>query len=150
MDLISDEERLEIKAVTRQAMRDAGGVEVFASVAGVGKATLSKYGSISEPDSFIRADIMLAHARELGAPMLIEHIARMAGYRLVPIDGGPDGGVSIADVTALATDGGAVLHKLSSALEDGVIDPHEKREIRASISRKITTLHRIDRKVAGA
>ncbi len=149
MNLVSEAERLEIKGITREAMRLAGGVETFAPVAGVGKATLSKYGSPSEPDAFIRADIMLAHARDTGAPTLIEHLARMAGYRLVPIEDAPGSTVGLGDLAQLSEAGGAVTSRLASALVDGVIDAAEKRDIREGIAAKIGTLHRLDRKLAG-
>ena len=147
MTHLSETERMEIKAATREAMRLAGGVERFAGVARVAKAALSKYGSVSELDSYVRADVILEHAREIGAPMLLEALAGMVGYRLVPIEGSDDPeAVGVSDLLAVTRND--VAHSLGDALSDGVVDIHERRAVREKIAIERAVLSRLDRKLA--
>lgn len=147
--LVDEDERLKIKHRTKQLIKLAGGPEVFQHSAGVPKDMLSKYGSISEPN-FINAAVIVALDRQIGAPLMVSELAAMLGYRLVPAEGGPDGGseVSLSDLTDLQRADSDVAVSLSSALEDGVIDIAERRETRAAIARKMSKLQRVDRKLA--
>lgn len=147
--LSSEEERRQIKVRTKQLVDLAGGGEFFAPVTGVDKAALSKYGGLAYPDSFIRADVILELDRQIGAPMMVETLAKMLGYRLVPIDDDPGARIGVSDLTALHREGGELAGALSQALEDGDVDSDERRNIRPLVARKIATLHRLDRKLAG-
>lgn len=147
--LTTEDERNQIKVRTGQLVRLAGGVEFFAPVTGVNKAQLSKYGSLAETDCFIRADVIIELDRQLGAPMMVETLARMLGYGLVPLDETRREPVSPADVTAAQRETSEAVSATMQALEDGRIDPSEKREVRREIAEGIASLHRLDRKVAG-
>lgn len=148
---VDDAERLKIKLRTQQLIEQAGGPEVFQYRAGCQSALLSRYGSRSAPH-MIRADVIVALDRELGAPLMLTELAAMVGYRLVPIESEPDDGreVGIRDVVDLNRADSDVSSNLADALEDGVIDIAERRQTRAAIARKVSKLMRVDRKLAGA
>lgn len=149
--LVSAEERSQIKALTKQLIKLAGGNEIFQHSAGVESAQLSKYGSPSEA-AVIRADVVLALDRQLEAPMMLEFLAQLQGYKLVPIETEPDedgSRIGIADLAELQRADGDVSLSLSEALSDGVIDIEERRNTRMAIARKVMRLRRVDRKLAG-
>ncbi|MCO5071109.1 MAG: hypothetical protein M9944_07880 [Rhizobiaceae bacterium] len=147
--LVTRDEMKKIKVRTGQLIKLAGGPELFQHSAGVPKDRLSKYSSPSE-STVIRLDVALALDRQLEAPMMLSFVAEMLGYRLVPIEGGPEDGdrVTLADLADLHRADGDVTATLSDALTDGVIDIGERRQTRASISRKVQLLKRLDRKLA--
>lgn len=148
--LTTPEERLRIKARTKQLIQLAGGPGVFQHVAGVPTDMLSKYGSRSEPN-FINAAVIIALDKQLEAPLMLSEPAAMLGYRLVPLAAGDgDEEVSLSDVTDLQRADGDVAVTLMEALEDGVIDIGERRHGRAAIARQISKLQRVDRKLARA
>lgn len=146
--LSTEEERRQIKIRTRQLVELAGGVEFFAPVTGVQKAQISKYGSLSEADCFIRADVILELDRQIGAPMMLETLAAMQGYRLVPFDAEPGDHVDHDDLAAVAREGGDVVQSLALGLADGCFDAAERRRSRQEIAENIAVLHRVDRKLA--
>lgn len=147
--LTTEDERNQIKARTQQLIRLAGGVEFFAPVTGVNKAALSKYGSPSEPDSFIRADVIVELDRQIGAPMMVGMLAALLGYKLVPAEQDAPAGVGIGDIAETARETGEVVTQLATALADGALDPAERRGLRKEIAEATATLTRLDRKLAG-
>lgn len=151
MQRLSEPQRMELKDVTRRAIDLAGGSTRFAPVARVKKAQLSKYCSLSEKDAFIRADIILEHFYETGSPMLLEHLARLAGFKLVLLgDEDLREPVGISDLLDVSRQTGDVQQALGAALEDGVVDMHERREVRKQIAEAKSSLSRLDRKLARA
>lgn len=145
--LVTEDERLRIKARTKQLIKLAGGPETFQHSAGVPKDMLSKYGSVSEPN-MINAAVIVALDRQLEAPMMLGEMAAMLGYRLVPME--PDEPVKL-DVKDLAN-----LHKETSeavgsvaVLVSGAEDQAAaRRGAIKEIDEGIASLYQIRRKVA--
>lgn len=147
----TDAERLELKAATRRALDLAGKANAFALVTRVEAPALSKYGSPAEPGAFMPIDVMLDLARDVGAPVILEELAAILGYRLVPLDDAGQGEpVTLADIAAAAREAGDVTQTAMTALADGEIDGHERRELRQQIGENITVLRNIDRKLGSA
>lgn len=143
----TEDERNELKAITRHALAIARPTK-FELVTGVDAAQLSKYGSNSHPDAFMRIDVAVELCRDIGAPLIVEEMARLLGYRLVTAEAGETGKVDAADLAEVHRETSDVVQVLAAALPDG-IDAGEKRVIRKEISEGITALHKLDRKVAG-
>lgn len=137
----------ELKATTRHALAIARPTK-FALVTRVDAAQLSKYGSVAHPDSLMPIDVAVDLCRDIGSPLIVEEMARLLGYRLVPAETAESGEVGYGDLAEIHRETSDVVQALAAALPDG-IDPGEKRVIRKEISEGITALHRLDRKIAG-
>jgi hypothetical protein len=144
---IAPDELNDLKAVTRQAL-DIARPSKFALVTRVEAAVLSKYGSPAETDKFMGIDVAVELCRDIGAPLVVEEMARLLGYRLEPLAAGDAGAVDAGDLADVHRETAEVVQTLARALPDG-IDTAERRDLRREISQGITALHRLDRKVAG-
>lgn len=145
----TERERLELKDATRRSLSLLGKLASFAAVTRVEVPVLSKYGSPSETTAFMPIDVALDLARDTGSLLIVETLAAMLGYRLVPLDGAPAEKIGIEDLGALMREGNDVEQKLTDALADGVIDPAERRELRQEIAENVLVLRRLDRKLGG-
>jgi len=147
---ITETERLDLKAATRAALEMARPTK-FALVTRVDAAALSRYGAVSEPEKFMPVDVLVDLCRDLGSPAIVEDIARMLGFRLVPLQAESDGsGVGVADLAAVSKEANDVVGTIARGLaDDGRLDGAEKREARKEIAENIRTLHHLDRKIAG-
>lgn len=146
--LSTEQERRQIKIRTHQSMEQAGGPEFFAPVTPVNKAQLSKYGSLSEPDCFIRADVMLELDRQIGAPLMVGTLAAMLGYKLVPAEAEAQGeDVGFSDLSAIVGETGDVVKLLVEVLADGKIDASERRQLAKEVTEALTAFMRLDGKV---
>lgn len=145
----TEADRLELKAATRHALELAGRANTFAMVTRVEPPALSKYASPAEMTAFMPVDVVLDLDREIGAPMLTQALARMLGYRLVPIEPDAAGTVGLEDLAEVQRETGDVVQKLATALPDG-IDAQERRELKKEIGEGIASLHRLDRKLGRA
>lgn len=137
----------DLKAVARHALSIARPTK-FALVTRVDAAQLSKYGSAAHPDSHMPIDVAVDLCRDIGAPLIVEEMARLLGYRLVPVEMDEAGEVGPQDLAEVHRETSEVVQTLATALPDR-IDGSERRALRKEISEGITALHRLDRKVAG-
>lgn len=147
------EQRELLKFFVRAAL-DAVRANAFALVTRADTGTLSRYGGDNYPDAFmpldIVADLEMEHMAKFGAPSpVLAGLAAMLGLKLVPADGGDERPLGYEDLAELAGSKGDVLSTLAAAMADGRIDHAERTEVGRKIADKITTLHRIGRKVAG-
>lgn len=105
----TDEERDALKAATRHSLKIVSGKR-FSLVTRVGAPALSEYGSIAQPKDFMPVDILLDMQREMPdgvAVPLLEELAALAGFRLVPLDEGEDGApLALDDVGDMIREGG--------------------------------------------
>ncbi|MBP0438442.1 phage regulatory CII family protein [Tianweitania sediminis] len=146
---ITDSEVLGLKADTRAAFDLMGGANKFALKTRVNAPQLSKWGSPADP-AVIDLAVAVEADRELGAPMLIAAAAALLGYRLVPESDEPEGGaLTESDARELRRHSSNLHRAIDDALEDEVVDVHERRQILAEVNEKIVVLKRMRRKVAG-
>lgn len=144
----SEQDRLDLKAATRRALELARPTK-FAPVTRVDAAALSRYGAISEPEKFMPIDVVVDLCRDIGSPILVEEMARLLGYRLVPIEEPAEGGkVDLQDISDLSRENSDVVVALAAGLKDG-FDASHRREALRELSEERAMLHRIEHKVAG-
>lgn len=125
-------------------------VTAFAMVTRVDASALSKYAAPQEDGHFMPIDVLLDLERDIGSPVILETLAALQGYRLVPMHEPQGGSVTISDIADITREGGDVVQSLAEAMRDGKIDGAEKRSVRMEIAENIAVLHRLDRKIAGA
>jgi hypothetical protein len=149
---ISETERLDLKAATRAAL-DMARPTKFALVTRVDAPALSNYGSPSEPDKFMPIDVVVDLCRDIGSPAIVEELARMLGFRLVPMADAASNAapaVGYADIAAISKEANDVISTIADGLaDDGRLDGSEVRVVRKEIADNIAHLHRLDRKIAG-
>ncbi len=152
MRSISDKQGKALKAATRRALDMAGGPESFQHTTRVRQGQLSKYAAPSDEhaDSFMPLDIALEADLEAGAPIIVEQLARMQGYRLVRIEQEPDGQeLSHRDLSALHIEFADVVRVAHDALEDGHTDAGERRRIGRELSELKKAIAVIEGKIGG-
>lgn len=145
----NEHERLELKQATNAALSMTGKMEAFAARTRVEKAALSKYGSVSEPASFIPIDVAADLDRAIGAPIVLKAQAALQGFALAPIDLLPGGDLDGEDLATIARETGEVVQKFAAFLPNG-LDRHEKRELRAEALEAIRALWTLYRKCGEA
>ncbi|WP_176085741.1 hypothetical protein [Martelella sp. HB161492] len=122
-----------LKAVCRRAVDIVGGPENFQHCTRVGQAQLSRY-TLPSPDFakyFMPIDVALEADLEAGMPIITAELARLQGYRLVRDDVAYDGEpLGYRDIGELNRGVGALLNAAFEAMEDGSVDPQEKRRLR--------------------
>ncbi|TCT37275.1 hypothetical protein [Martelella mediterranea] len=130
MRSISDKTIQMLKAVCRRAVDISGGPENFQHCTRVGQAQLSRY-TLPSPDFakyLMPIDVALEADLEAGMPIIVSELARLQGYRLVRDDVAHDvEALAYRDIGELNRGFGALLNAAFEALEDGNVDPREKR-----------------------
>lgn len=145
--LTTAEDRIRIKARTEQLIKLAGGPGVFQHVAGVPTDMLSKYGSRSEPN-FINAAVIVALDRQLGAPMMLEELANILGYTLVPLEPEPPAAVGVDDLADVHKETSEAVTSLAAVVAGRSDIAAAKRTAVREIDEGISSLYRARRKVA--
>lgn len=144
----TEQERLELKGVTRHAL-DQAGTRSFSMVTRVEPGKLSEYADQNKLDRFMPIDVALDLDKDLKAPTITAMMAELLGYELVLAEAAPQRAVHAGDIGTLAKETGDVVQKLAAALHDLTIDNHERREIRSEIAEAIRCLRLLDRNLAG-
>jgi hypothetical protein len=148
---ITETERLDLKAATRAALEMARPTK-FALVTRVDAPALSNYGAPSEPEKFMPIDVVVDLCRDIGSPAIVEEMARMLGFGLVPLAAASNAApaVGYADIATVSKEANDVIATIAEGLaDDGRLDGSEVREVRREIADNIAHLHRLDRKIAG-
>lgn len=143
----TEHDRAALKAAVRRAMKRAGGGDSFCHSTRVGAPTLSYYANPGRDDMHIPVDVAIDLDREAGAPVVAAEMARMLGYRLVPLDA-VDGGPDMSDLAAVAGESADVVRKFADALADGAIDRLERADLSAEIDEARAAFDRLARKLA--
>jgi hypothetical protein len=146
--LTTDEERRHIKVRTAQLIAAAGGGEFLAPVTGVDKAALSKYGGLAYPDSFIRADVMIELDRQLQAPMMVEFMANLLGYTLVPLEPDQSAAVGVDDLADVHKETSEAVTSIATLVSGRADIAAAKRAVFKETDEAIRALYRAQRKVA--
>lgn len=146
--LTTEEERRQIKVRTQQLIAAAGGGEFLAPVTGVDKAALSKYGGLAYPDSFIRADVMIELDRQLQAPMMVEFLANLLGYTLVPLEPEIPAAVGVDDLADVHKETSEAVSAVATVVAGRTDSLAARRVAVREIDEGISSLYRARRKVA--
>jgi hypothetical protein len=145
--LVTEDERLRIKARTKQLIKLAGGPELFQHSAGVPKDMLSKYGSVSEPN-MINAAVIVALDRQLEAPMMLGELAAMLGYRLVPVEPDEPAAIDVQDLADVHRETSEAVSAVAVLVSDRSDPAAARRNALKEIDEGIAALYHARRKVA--
>lgn len=146
----SDHERDQLKRITQRAIAMAGGPASFALVTRVPSSSLSKYAAMHEVASFIPLDVASDLQKDIGAPVIAEALAAPMGFKCVPANTATPQPLGYQDIRQLNREAFELSESVSSALEDGVIDVHERREILDACEELIAVVRAIQAKVGAA
>ena len=118
----------QIKAATRDLVRQAGGLERAGRIAGRGKSTIDRYCSPDHPD-VIPIDAALRLEQETGTACVTAAMAAINGRTVAERATEAAGGDVLAAVARAAKESADVLAAAASAMADGKISPNEARAI---------------------
>lgn len=145
----SDHDRLALKAAVRLALKRVGGGDCFCHATRVGAPALSNYANANRDDSHMPLDVALDLDRDAGAPIIAGALARMNGYRLVPLQASGGDQPDLGDIAVIARETGDVVSALATALADGGVDSREAADIRREIEEANAALNRLAAKLTG-
>lgn len=113
------EQRDALKTATRHSLRRVG-AEAFSRVTRVGASDLSKYCSLAHESTFMPVDVLvdLQHEYQGIATPLLELLANLAGFKLVPLDPEEGSGdeARVEDVSHVIKEGGEAKAAALSAI----------------------------------
>lgn len=144
----NEHERAGLKAVTNRALRQVGAAN-FAPDTRVSEGQLSKYGSVSEDEKYMPLDVIADLERVIGDPMISAYLAGLSGFKVVPDEHGHRA-PTMEDVSAVADSKGRLLSALITALIDGHVDHHEKRNLLPLVRDAIAQLQALEKGLLGA
>lgn len=126
---LAPEVRWGLKAATRDLIRRSGGGRRAEEITGVSDTQLSRYAD-PDGDGLIGLAATILLERDTGRPIVTEFLASLAGYRLVPIEGGtPNTEPASAVFAGVVAEVGDLLETTSAALVDGAVSENEARSI---------------------
>lgn len=145
------EEQRQASAV-RKLVAAADGVEPAAHDIGKGKSQVSRYQSVTEPDSITLRDIEIlegvTHGKP-GHPIVTRYLARRAGCALVHLPVVRATGTELLHLVGeQARESGRITASVIEALEDQRLELHEVRRIRGDIARLIDAAVSMDAEMA--
>ncbi|HEV2502359.1 MAG TPA: hypothetical protein VGV39_04755 [Mesorhizobium sp.] len=143
--LTSDDERNDLKAVTRQALQIARPTK-FALVTRADAPTLSNYGSPDHP-LFMPIDVAVELCRDVGTPVIIEEMARLCGFKLVPLEPDEGGTITLDDVSRTLKETSEAVTSLADFAQG---KPGAARAAIREIDEGLAALNRVRRKVVAA
>lgn len=124
----------QIKAATRAAIHQIGGLEAAAMVCRAEKTALSEYQSINAPHRVVPLDVALQLDVALETPVILPALARMLGLSVVAPDAERAPALDSA-VAAMLNGAGQAGAAWVTAQADGVLDAGEKAAIQAHAER---------------
>ncbi len=147
-NLSVEDARFVVKAALRRAAKRAGGATALAIDLDLSEGHLS---NCQNPDKreMIGAHQILVIDSLVGSPVMLEPIAREAGYMLIKRDKADPGQLDMTDLLRFIGDSGDLSKSLSSTLEDGIVDACEARINGAKIDTLIARLHDLRDKMDG-
>ena len=139
-----------MKAAVRRALDRAGGGDSFCHATRVGAPALSNYASARMADTHAPLDVALDLDLDIGEPVIAAQLARLQGYRLVPIgEGQGEDAPALTDIAAVGGEAGDVVRQALEYLADGRLDASERASLRVEIDELSAALNRLATKVGG-
>lgn len=123
----SEQQRVQLKAATRQAVRWVGTLEAAARITGRSVTRLHAAGNVLDPDYFLPIDAALDLDLDIGRPVVTTALAELQGYVLLH-PGGADDGTKIDLMVETATasqDLGQWSSEVLAAMSDGSLTEAE-------------------------
>lgn len=126
-------EYLALKTAYRTLVEGVGGVDAASAVlAGYAPGRIAEAYSLNRADRMPRLDHVADLEAVAGNPTVTFHLARLAGYTLLPVN--PSGGPVGAAMARIAETAGQVMAEAMRALADGSIDPAERAALRSRLA----------------
>lgn len=141
-----------LKAATRAWLEGAFGYGFQKVAAGYSRATqptISNYCNHNElGDGFIAVDVLIDLVKVTGDAQLLQFIADLCGYRVVPRHPRAASGEPLGRVTGAAMkEVGEVFASYGQMLEDGTLSSVESKQLRREIHEAIEALSLMDMQV---
>lgn len=137
----SEKHRATIKAACRLAVDMAGGGKALASRSRVNPPALSKYGSQSEPDSFMPLDVAYEADLEAGTPVIATALAELLGFRLVAIEVPLATSIpTLEQAFAVLKETVEVFQTYQDGISDGRLDMADRQALRLQVNQAIRAL----------
>lgn len=150
MRISTDHERNALKTACRAAVHVCGPAKQIAAMSRISEGRISICIN-RETEDFLPLDVALEIDRLAGAPLIVEAMARMLGYRLVADETeAPKAGFTHKDLLALQARVSDLVRKGDGALDDGRIDQLEERELHQEIAKTRAILAEFEGKIGGA
>lgn len=137
-----------LKAAVRRTIDQAGGVSFVSEDLDVSAGYLSKCHSSHYPEQ-LRLDLVPRLEALAVSPIITETLADLQGYRTIRGAGAADGAATLADLARILSQVGSFSTSFATALEDRLIDAHERREINRRVEDLIRELRGVQAKVNG-
>ena len=149
MRISTDHERNALKTACRAAVHVCGPAKQITAMSRISESRISVCIN-RETEDFLPLDVAIEIDRLAGAPLIVEAMARLLGYRLVPDDAdAAKPGFTHKDLLTLQELVLSPVRKGHAALDDNHVDPLEEREIQQGIARARTALAEFESKVGG-
>ena len=115
-----------LKAATRRAVHDAGPMATVSRQTRLDQGTLSRAGNNNE-SNFLPIDDAVRIDGMTGNATIVRAMARLLGFRLVPIDAPNNQPSLIHDAADMAKQSGELVSEVIDIASDGTITPTEAR-----------------------
>jgi hypothetical protein len=148
MRISSDHERNALKSAARGALSLIGPAKQLCAVSRISESYLSKCINRDCPD-FLPLDVALEADRLAGSPVIVQAMADLLGFRLVPTEGERASEFNVEHAFNLVADAVAMAQTIREADADGRRDEREKRAITDQINGQIKALQDALRAVNG-
>lgn len=130
--LLEEQARAALKIATHRLLVDNGGAVVAELRCRVNTSRLSEYGSRNHPEAMMPVDVVLQLSRRddgSACPVLVQTMARLLGFDLVPIEAG-EGGLVPAALARLGAEIALLFSEAAAALADQKLDDREREALR--------------------
>lgn len=150
----SEAQRRALKTGFDQAVRAAGGGQVFAASTRVNPPAVSKYAAQQEADTFAPLDVALDADLQAGGPYALRALAAAQGFDLAARSGDAPAACETDQVCAvmarIAREAGETVASIAAICADGVVTPRERASGVAQIDTAISALNQARRMLEAA
>jgi hypothetical protein len=149
MRISTDHERNALKTACRAAVHVCGPAKQITAMSRISESRISICIN-RETEDFLPLDVALEVDRLAGAPLIVEAMARMLGYRLVPEEQPErEKGLTHRDLSSLSARFAEVQQTTHGALDDNHVDPGEGRDIQGKLAKLKHEIAAFEGKVGG-
>jgi hypothetical protein len=139
----SPEEHLALKSAVKRCAKLAGGAASVQHMTRVGEAELSRYASSEHGDRHCPIDVAIDLDREAGHPVILEAMAALLGYRLVPADEAAEPVITPVELANVCVEASGFVAAVADAGD--VIDCNEARRIDIEAEEAVGAIRRVQR-----
>lgn len=148
MRVLNQQQYLSLKAATRKALKECGGLEMAAAETRVGVPTLSDYQNTANMDCFMPIDVLADLTATSKCTAVLDVLAAQSGCILTPlplISGAP---VLSAQLARVLKETGDVVAGAGQALEDQKISLRERTGLIRQVDEALAALVQFRNQIA--